>query len=120
MRSHRTSVCLSEPAPTHIKDRANHHPMPLLQTSSIPLREAHTQLLIFVRQVDSETKSGEIESSDQPQETDGRGTVFGVWVGGLVMCEEGFEGGGGSGVGGEVPADFLETGEDGQYSTKDE
>jgi hypothetical protein len=30
------------------------------------------------------------------------------------MCEEGFEGGGGSGVGGEVPADFLETGEDGQ------
>ena len=81
--------------------------MPLLQTPIVPLCEARTELLLWVVEVMAQAEGGEFKAAEEPLEAVGRRPVLGVWVGGLVVREEGFEGVGGGGVGSEVGADFL-------------
>ncbi len=71
-----TVLCWS--SKTYVEDRPDHHPMPLLQTPIIALREARTQFLILVGQIDPKSKSGKLESSKKPHEPVSRRSVFGV------------------------------------------
>ena len=71
-----------------------------LQAVLIPLSERHTQLLLGIVQVDTQTARGELESAEEPLESDGGGAVAGFGHRGLFVCEELFESLGGGGVGG--------------------